>query len=66
MRGRASAARRREEALIAGAWHVEAFARTKRLPDLAKVLRREPANSDAAVIAMLDGLAARGLCIAEG
>ncbi|HEU0045078.1 hypothetical protein [Sphingomonas sp.] len=62
MRGRAAAGRRRFEEMIAAAWHVEAFARTKRLPDLGKVLQRETAiDSDAAVIAMFDRLAARGL-----
>lgn len=41
MEGRIRASRRRFDELITLAWHTEAFARTKRLPPLAKVLRGE-------------------------
>ena len=33
------------------AWHVEAFARTKRLPDLKKLLDRRPAVASRAAVA---------------
>lgn len=65
MQGRHGAARRRHDDLIAAAWHVEAFARMKKLPNLDKVLRREKPRDDGAVIAMLNGLVARGLATVE-
>lgn len=59
MRGRAAAAKRRFEELIATAWHVEAFARAKKLPPLEQLFREKGSkkgSDDAAVIAMLERL----------
>jgi dsRNA-specific ribonuclease len=64
MRGRAAAAKKSFESLIAAAWHVEAFARAKKLPKL-KTLFDRPADgprykSTADMKAGLDALAAQG------
>lgn len=37
--------RDRFDLALFAAWHVEGFARTKRLPDLARLLERKPARS---------------------
>lgn len=63
MRGRAAAGKRRLEELIAAAWHVAAFDRTKRLPKLAELFqdkRSRQAADDGAVLAMFERLAAIG------
>lgn len=65
MRGRANSARRGFEDLIAAAWHVEAFARAKKLPKLKSLFERKPDGprykTTADMRAALDALAAQHL-----
>ncbi|MBW8814038.1 MAG: hypothetical protein JF588_11490 [Caulobacterales bacterium] len=68
-RGLRERAVRRHNELLFLAWHCEAFARTKRLPDLGEITRRNageedrPAQSVDEIEAALDRLVERGFAI---
>jgi hypothetical protein len=61
MEGRARAAKRRSDAMLAHAWHVEAFARQKKLKPLREMIDEKPkAQTPDEMLSALMGFRARG------
>jgi nitrate reductase assembly molybdenum cofactor insertion protein NarJ len=62
MEGRAHAAKQQFDIAVAGAWHAEAFARTKRLKPLSKYLAHDDSRGQdgAQMLAALREMNARG------
>ena len=62
MDGRARAAKRKSDADISLAWHVEAFARQKKLKKLSELLGHRPrAQTTDEMLAELQAFASRGI-----
>jgi hypothetical protein len=62
MEGAALAAKRKQEADLSLAWHVEAFARQKKLKKLSEILGHKPkAQTTDEMLAELQAFASRGI-----